>query len=42
MLNLLKEVIKSGEMTVKWNGVTAKGGLPILLVFIILLIVLLR
>jgi hypothetical protein len=42
MLNLLKEIIKNGEMTVKWNEVSAKGGLPVMFVFIVALIVLLR
>jgi hypothetical protein len=42
MLSLLKEIIKSGEITVSFKQVTAKGGLAIVLAFLLILIVLLK
>ncbi len=42
MLNLLKEIIRSGEITISFKQISAKGGLAVVLTFIIIIIVLLK
>ena len=42
MNKLLQDLIKSGEITVSLSGITAKGGVAILVAFVLVLIVLLR
>lgn len=42
MNNLLREILRTGEISLTLKGLTAKGGLGIFVVFIIALIVLLR
>jgi hypothetical protein len=42
MLNLLKEIIKSGEISVSYKQVSAKGGLAITLTFILIMVVLFK
>jgi hypothetical protein len=42
MKDLLKELIKSGEITVSLGRISATGGLAILVVFVLVLVVLLR
>lgn len=42
MLSLLKEIIKSGEITVSFKQVTAKGGLAIVLAFFLVVILVLK
>lgn len=42
MLNLLKEIIKSGEISVSYKQVSAKGGLAITLTFILIMVLLIK
>lgn len=42
MNNLIRDILKTGEISLSHKGLTAKGGLGILVVFVVALIILFK